>query len=162
MDQPISRRAWLGALVSATGALAAACSPGTDTTEVRTAEGRVLQWEGDDLIVLVSNLQDRYPAGQPIHLSVLVNNQSTRPIQARVRTKLLGLGDQAISDAEIAVLSIAPADAANTDRDLPVARNTQPGDYTVSVEIPPWTVDGRATGRGATLRGAIKIDPPSS
>lgn len=161
MQEPaLSRRAWLASLVSGAGAVAAACStPGT--SETTTPEGRVLQWEGEDLIILVGGIQSSYPAGQPIRVNLLVNNQSQRLAQVRLRTKLLGRGDQAISEAEVATLTIRPEEAANTDRELQVARSLAAGDYTLLVEVPPWRLDGRETGRGVNLRARVQIDAPS-
>ena len=37
-----------------------------------------------------------------------------------------------------------------------------PGDYTLSVEVPPWKLDGREFGRGATLRAPVKLEAPAS
>ena len=162
MEQPISRRAWLGALVSGAGALAAACGGSPGVTEERTDAGRVLRWEGDDVVVLVSGIQDRYQAGTPITLNLIVNNQSTKVLQARLRTRLLGRGEQAVVEAEVAIVNVAPADAASIDRELALPRSLVPGEYTVSVEVPPVRVDGRETGRNATLRAQVQVGPPDA
>jgi hypothetical protein len=44
---------------------------------------------------------------------------------------------------------------------LPLGLNLQPGDYTLSVEVPPWRRDGREFGRGATLKAPVRIDAAS-
>src|SRR6266571_1487089 len=91
----VSRRAWFAGLVSGASLLASACgSPATTVTD--TPDGRILQYEGDDLLVLVSGLQPRYQLGDSMHLNLLVNNQSTGYVQVRLRTKLLGRGDQPV------------------------------------------------------------------
>ncbi len=159
MQRPISRRAWITALASSAGALAAACAPGGGATEITTPEGKVLQWEGDDLVVLVSGVKPQYRVGETIRLTVLVNNQTTRLAQVRVRTRLLGLGDQAVAEAEVAMLDVKPEGASSTDREVPLGRSLPPGSYTISVELPPWKLDGREAGRGVTLRSPVRIDP---
>lgn len=154
----MSRRAWMAALASGAGGLAAAaCSGSLGTTVTRTPEGRVLQWEGDEMLVLVSGLQDSYRAGETIRVNLLVNNQSTRLAQVRLRTRLLTRGDQAEVEAEVATLTVKAEDAANIDRELLLARSLPPGEYTLSVELPPWKLDGRDTGRGAQLRAPVQI-----
>src|SRR5438067_11291892 len=72
----VSRRAWLAGLVSGAGLIAAACGSAS-TVVLDTPEGRVLQYEGDDLLVLVSGVQPTYHVGDSLHLNLLVNNQST-------------------------------------------------------------------------------------
>ena len=161
MERPISRRAWLTALASGTGVLAAACASGATTTEIDTPEGKVLQWQGDDLLVLVSGVQPRYRIGETIRANLLVNNQSTRVAQVRLRTQLLGRGDQVVDQAEVAILNVGPEDAASTRRELPLGTNLPPGDYTFAVELPPWKLDGRETGQGASIRTPVRIDPRS-
>lgn len=159
MEQPLSRRAWLGALVSGAGAAAAACGPTGGVTELSTPDGKVLQWEGDDLLVLVSGVQPTYRAGEPIKVNVLVNNQGTGLVQVRVRTRLLARGDQAIAEAEVATLTVESEDAANVDRAVLLAKSLAPGEYTLSVELPPWRVNDREAGRLVTLRTRVQIDP---
>jgi hypothetical protein len=157
----LSRRAWFAGLVSGAGLLAAACgSPGAQVLD--TPEGRVLQYEGDNLLVLVSGAQPSYQLGDSMHLTLLVNNQSDGYVQVRLRTKLLGRGDQPVVQAEPALLSVKIDDASSVDQDLPLPRDLLPGDYTLSVEIPPWKLDGRDFGRGATLRTAVRLDPAST
>ena len=160
MDQPISRRAWLTALAGGAGLAAAACESSPSTVELNTPEGKVLQWQGDDLLVLVSGYKPRYQLGQTIHVNVVVNNQSTRLAEVKVRTKLLGLGDQAVVEAEVADLSIDSDDAASVDRDLLLnPAVVTPGEYTLSVELPPWKLNGKDTGKGANLRTTVHVDP---
>src|SRR5919205_1690873 len=94
-DLPVSRRAWLAALVSGAGLLATACGSGGSQV-LDTPEGRVLQYEGDDLLVLVSGAEPAYRVGDTMHLNLLVNNQSAGFVQVKLRTKLLGRGDQPV------------------------------------------------------------------
>src|SRR2546427_11874912 len=154
----MSRRAWLAGLVSGAGLLAAACgSPGSQVLD--TPEGRVLQYEGDNLLVLVSGTQPTYQIGDSMHVNLMVNNQSAGDVQVRLRTKLLGRGDQPVVQADPAVLSVKTDDASSVDQDLPLPRDLVPGDYTLSVEIPPWKLDGRDFGRGATLTAPVRLNP---
>jgi hypothetical protein len=155
----VSRRAWLSALAGGAGLLAAACQTGGTSTELNTPEGRVVQWEGDDMLILVTGLQPRYQVGDVVKLNVLLNNQGNRVAEAKVRTKLLGLGDQPVVQADPVTLTINTQDAKSVDVQLPTARSLVPGDYTVSVEVPPWIVDGRETGSGARLRAPVHFDP---
>jgi len=157
MERSLSRRAWLSALAGGAGALSGACQS-SGATEVTTPEGRVIQWEGDELIVLLSGVQQRYRPGAVVRLNVLVNNQSTKLVQVRLRTKLLGLGDQPVVQAEPVVLTVKPEEAASVDQELPTGRSLDPGDYTVSVEMPPWIVETRESGSGARLRAPVKVD----
>lgn len=126
--------------------------------ETLTPEGKILQWEGDDLLVIVSGVQPSYTLGGTIKVNLLVNNQNaSRLAQVRLRLKLLGRADQAEVEAELTTLTIGPEGAANADRELPLRRSLVPGDYTLSVEVPPWRLDGRETGRGATLKTSVKL-----
>src|SRR3984893_3206334 len=154
----VSRRAWFASLVSGAGLLVAACgSPGASVVD--TTEGRVMQYEGDDLLVLVSGLQPAYQVGDSLHLTLLVNNQSAGYVEVRLRTKLLGRGDQPVVQADPALLSVKSDDAGSVRQDVFLPRDLQPGDYTLSVEVPPWKLDGRDFGRGATLRAPIRLEP---
>ena len=156
-DRAVSRRAWLAALVSGAGIVAAACtSPGSSVLD--TPEGRVLQYEGDDVLVLISGLQPSYRLGDAVHLNVLVNNQSASFIQVRLRAKILGRGDQPVVQADPALLEVKSDDASSVDENLPLGTDLQPGDYTVSVEVPPWKRDGRDFGRGATLQAGVRLE----
>jgi hypothetical protein len=153
----VSRRAWFAGLVSGAGLLAAACgSPSAQVLD--TPEGRVLQFEGDNLLVLVSGSQPRYQLGDSMHLNLLVNNQSTGYVQVRLRTKLLGRGDQPVVQADPVLLSVKSDDASSADQDLLLPMDLQPGDYTLSIEIPPWKLDGRDTGGGSKLQAPIHLD----
>ena len=160
-SSPVSRRAWFASLVSGAGLLVAACStPGTSVVD--TPEGRVLQYEGDDLLVLVSGVQPTYQIGDSIHLTLLVNNQSAGYVQVRLRTKLLGRADQPVVQADPVLIAVKSDDAGTVDQDLPLARDLLPGDYTLSVEVPPWKLDGRDFGRGGTLRAPVHLDPAAT
>jgi hypothetical protein len=86
--------------------VAACSSPGAVVLD--TPEGRVLQYEGDDALILVSGAQQSYRLGEPMRLNLMVNNQSTSPISVRLRTKLLGRGDQPVVQAEPALLDVRP------------------------------------------------------
>ena len=140
--------------------IAAACSsPGAVVLD--TPEGRVLQYEGDDALILVSGVQDSYRLGDSMQLNLMVNNQSTSLIQVRLRTKLLGRGDQPVVQAEPALLDVKPDDASNVDQTLPLGLDLLPGNYTLSIEVPPWKRDGRDFGRGATLRVPVRLEAAS-
>jgi hypothetical protein len=153
----------VAALLSSASAFAAACGAGSPgATVLDTPEGRVLQYEGDDLLVLVSGAQASYHLGESMHLNLIVNNQSDKSADVRVRTKLLGRGDQPVVQLEPALLSIRPDDAGSVDQDVPLGTNLVPGDYTLSVEVPPWKLEGRDFGRGANLRAPVHLDPATS
>lgn len=163
MHQSLSRRAWLGSLVSGAGALvtATACGSSPATVELDTPEGKVLQWQSDDLLVLVSGYAAAYRAGEAIRVTVVVNNQTTRAAQVRVRTKLLTRGDQPVAEApEVATLAIRPEDAVSIERTIQTPRTLTPGEYTLDVQVPPWRLDGQEAGRLALLRTFVKITPP--
>jgi hypothetical protein len=157
-ESRVSRRAWFASLVSGAGLIAAACtSPGAQVLD--TPEGRVMQYEGDDLLVLVSGLQPTYRVGESVQLNLMVNNQSAGYVQVRLRTKLLGRGDQPVVQVEPALLAVKSDDASSLDQNLMLGRDLLPGDYTLMIEVPPWKLDGRDFGRGATLRAAVRLDP---
>jgi hypothetical protein len=157
-DVPVSRRAWFAALASGAGLLAAACSSGGSQV-LDTPEGRILQYEGDDLLILVSGLQPSYRVGDEMHLNLLVNNQSTGFVQIKLRTKLLGRGDQPVVQPDPINLDVKSDDATSQDQSFILPRDLLPGDYTLTVEVPPWKLDGREAGVGATLRGPVRLDP---
>ena len=93
-----------------------------------------------------------------MQLNLMVNNQSTSPISVRLRTKLLGRGDQPVVQAEPALLDVKSDDASSVDQVLPLGLDLLPGDYTLSIEVPPWKRDGRDFGRGATLRAPLRLE----
>ena len=157
-DSRLSRRAWFAGLVSGAGLLAAACSaPSAQVLD--TPEGRVLQYEGDDLLVLVTGLEPTYQVGDHMHLNLMVNNQSAGFAQVKLRTKLLGRADQAVVQADPVFLDVKSDDASNVDQDVLLPRDLLPGDYTLSIEVPPWKLDGREFGGGGTLRAPVRLDP---
>jgi hypothetical protein len=159
-DPVVSRRLWFAGLISGASMIAAACSsPGAVVLD--TPEGRVLQYEGDDALILVSGVQDSYRLGDSMQLNLMVNNQSTSLIQVRLRTKLLGRADQPVVQAEPALLDVKPDDASNVDQTLPLGLDLLPGDYTLSIEVPPWKRDGRDFGKGATLRVPVRLEAAS-
>jgi hypothetical protein len=160
-ERVLSRRLWFAGLVSGASMLAAACgSPGA--TVLDTPEGRVLQWEGNDLLVLVSGAQPSYHVGDTMHLNLMVNNQGTGFVQVKLRTKLLGRGDQPVVQADPVPLDVKSDDASSQDQSLLLTPDLLPGDYTLEVEVPPWKLDGREFGSGATLRAPVHLDPPAS
>ena len=157
-DRPVSRRAWFAAIVSGAGLLAAACSPGSSQV-LDTPEGRIVQYEGDDLLILVSGLQPTYQLGDQMRLNLLVNNQSAGFVQIKLRTKLLGRADQPVVQPDPVSLDVKSDDASNADQSFMLPRDLLPGDYTLSVEVPPWKLDGREFGVGATLRAPVHLNP---
>jgi hypothetical protein len=156
-DRPISRRAWFAALASGAGLLAAACSAGGSQV-LDTPEGRIVQYEGDNLLILVSGLQPEYHVGDEMRLNLLVNNQSAGFVQIKLRTKLLGRGDQPVVQPDPVMLDVKSDDASNANQSFVLPRDLLPGDYTLSVEVPPWKLDGRESGVGATLRAPVRLD----
>ena len=157
-DRPVSRRAWFAAIVSGAGLLAAACSaPSSQVLD--TPEGRVMQYEGDDLLILVSGLQPSYHVGDQMSLNLLVNNQSAGFVQIKLRTKLLGRADQPVVQPDPISLDVKSDDASSADQQFILPRDLLPGDYTLAVEVPPWKLDGREFGPGATLRAPVRLDP---
>jgi hypothetical protein len=156
-ERPISRRAWFAAIVSGAGMLAAACAPGGSQV-LDTPEGRIVQYEGDDLLILVSGLQPSYQQGDEVRLNLLVNNQSAGFVQIKLRTKLLGRGDQAVVQPEPVMLDVKSDDANSADQSFILPRDLLPGDYTLSVEVPPWKLDGREVGVGATLKAPVRLN----
>ena len=151
----VNRRAALGIWASGLTGLASACTD-RGASEIDTPDGKILQLEKDDFLVLVSDFAPRYQPGDQLHVKVLVNNQSTRFATARIRTRLLGRGQQAVVEAEVLSLNVKPMDAATTERSMLIPRDLAPGDYTLQVELPAWSFEGRQTG-GGTLSTSIKI-----
>ena len=153
--QRVDRRAALGIWASGLMGLTSACTE-RGLTEISTPEGKVLQLEKDDFLILVSDFAPSYQPGERITLKVLVNNQSSRFATARIRTRLVGRGQQPLAEAEVVSVNIKPMDATVTERSLLIPRDLAPGDYTVQVELPAWSFEGRQTG-GGTLSTSIKI-----
>src|SRR5437868_14278922 len=97
----LDRRAAFGLWASGLASLASACgTPGVN--EVDTPDGKVLQLEKDDFLILVSGFVPAYHPGDHIDVHVIVNNQSNRFAMTRIRTKLVGRGQQVVAEAEVA------------------------------------------------------------
>ena len=149
-----SRRQLFVATASSIAGFAAGCGLGGGRTEVvDTPEGRVLQWERDDLLVLVSGLAEGYRPGDQVQLKLILNNQTSRFGLYRVRTKLVGRAQQVVTEAPVASLQVKPLDAAELERTLELPGNLDPGDYTLVIELPPWSLDGRTVGGGILTAG---------
>lgn len=160
MERPIARRELFSAAATSLLGLAAACGPaGARTEVVETAEGKVLQWERDELLVLVSGVQDRYRPGESIQPKILLNNQTERTGTYRLRVRLTGAGQQVVLEAPVISLQVKPFDAAEARPELRLAPDFKPGDYTLVIELPPWSIEGRATGGGA-LSAPVRIETP--
>lgn len=155
MDQRVHRRAALGIWASALTSAVAACG-NKDTTVLQTPEGPVLQLGKDDFLVLVSGFKDAYRPGERIDLKVLLNNQSSRFAQARIRTRLVGRGQQAIVEAEVVAANVKPFDATAVERTLQLPNTVTAGDYTLQVELPPWSFEGRQAG-GGQLNTTVRV-----
>ena len=151
----VGRRAALGVWASSLMGITSACGD-RNVTEIDGPDGKVLQLERDDLLVLVSDFAPQYRPGDRITVKVLINNQGSRFATARIRTKLLGRGQQVVVEAEVATVNIRPMDATPTERTLALPNDLPAGDYTLQVELPPWSFEGRQTG-GGSLTTAIKI-----
>jgi hypothetical protein len=151
----VNRRAALGIWTSGLMGLTSACSD-RDVTVIDSPDGKILQLEKDDFLVLVSDFASQYKPGDRITLNVLINNQSTRYATARVRTKLVGRGQQPVVEAEVVSVNIKPMDASRVERELLIPLDLQPGEYTLQVELPAWSFEGRQTG-GGTLNTSVKI-----
>ena len=156
-DRPMSRRAGFAAIVSGAGILAAACGPTSGAQVLETPEGRVMQYEGDNLLILVTGLQPSYHVGDQMQLNLLVNNQSAGFVQIKLRTKLLGRADQPVVQPDPVQMDVKSDDATSVDQAFILPRDLLPGDYNLSVEVPPWKLDGREFGPGATLRAPLRL-----
>lgn len=157
MNEPIARRELLSAAASGLAGLAAACGPdGGRTVVVSTPEGKVLQWERDDLLVLVSGLQESYRQSEQITLKVILNNQATGPGVYRLRTKLAGRGQQVVAEAAVMSVQVRAFDAAEVQAALSLPARLEPGEYNLIVELPPWSIEGRTLGGGA-LSAAVRV-----
>jgi hypothetical protein len=151
----VARRAAFGLWASGLASLASSCgTPGL--TEIDTPDGKVLQLEKDDFLILVSDFAQTYHPGDTIKVHVIVNNQSNRFAQTRIRTKLVGKGQQVVAEAEAAMINIKPSDATAIDRSFLIPNDLPLGDYTLQVELPFWSFEGRQTG-GATLSTGVKL-----
>lgn len=149
-----SRRQLFAATASSIAGFAAGCGLSAGRTEVvDTLDGRVLQWERDDLLVLVSGLAEGYRPGDQVQLKLILNNQTSRFGLYRLRTKLVGRAQQVVTEAPVASLQVKPLDAAELERTLELPANLDPGDYTLVIELPPWSLDGRAVGGGSLTAG---------
>ena len=151
----VNRRAALGIWTSGLMGLSSACGE-RGFSEINSPEGKVLQLEKDDFLVLVSDCAPRYQPGDRITLKILVNNQGSRFATARIRTRLVGRGQQPVVESEAVSLNVKPMDAATAERTLLIPRDLTPGDYTLQVELPAWSFEGRQTG-GGTLSTGVKI-----
>ena len=155
VDQRVDRRAALGIWASALTSAVAACT-NKDTTVLQTPDGPVLQLEKDDFLVLVSGMRDAYRPGERVELKVLLNNQSSRFAQARIRTRLVGRGQQAIVEAEVVAANVRPFDATSVERTLQLPTTVAAGEYTLQVELPPWSFEGRQAG-GGQLNTTVRV-----
>jgi len=61
-----------------------------------------------------------------------------------------------VVEAEVVSVNIKPMDATTTERSLLIPRDLAPGDYTLQVELPAWSFEGRQSG-GGTLSTIVKI-----
>jgi hypothetical protein len=151
----VDRRAALGIWASGLMGLASACTD-RGVTEIDSPGGKILQLEKDDFLVLVSDFAPRYEPGDQLNLKVIVNNQSSRYATARIRTRLLGRGQQPVVEAEVVSVNVKPMDAVPVDRSLTIPRDLPTGEYTLQVELPAWSFEGRQSG-GGTLSTSVKI-----
>src|SRR5262245_23410654 len=127
-----SRRQLFSAAASGLAGFAAACGVGAGRTEVvDTPDGRVLQWERAELLVLVSGLAPRYRRGEQIQLKLILNNQASRSSVYRVRTKLLDRAQQVVVEAPLANLQVKPLDAGELERTLALPASLTPGSYSL-------------------------------
>jgi hypothetical protein len=152
----VDRRAAFGIWASGLASITSACGSAGVTT-VDTPEGKVLQLEKDDFLVLVSGFKPTYRLGERIDVHVIVNNQTTRYATARIRTKLVGRGQQVVAEAEVAQINIKPSDATPVDRSILLTTNLSPGEYTLQVELPPWSFEGRQAGGGSLTTGVTVV-----
>ena len=157
MTDRVDRRAVFGIWATgAASAVAAACG-GRGTSIIQTPDGPVLQLEKDDFLVLVSGFRSAYQPGDQLAVRVILNNQSNRYATARVRTRVLGRGDQPVVEAEVVSANVKPFDATAVERSVLLPTTLTPGDYTLSIELPPWSFEGRQAG-GGKLNAPIKIE----
>lgn len=151
-------------MASGVATFVAACGSEASNAETTVVDdpslGRVYQWEKDDLLVLLSGLRPTYRPGDEIVVNLTLNNQGRLPIEARVRTKLVGRGQQVVLEADVASVSVPPEDAAHLERSLRLPRSFSPGDYTLQVELPPWTLPGGGGGSvgGGSLTAPVRVE----
>jgi hypothetical protein len=74
-----------------------------------------------------------------------------------VRTKLVGRAQQVVTEAPVASLQVKPLDAAELERTLELPGNLDPGDYTLVIELPPWSLDGQTVG-GGSLTAGLRVE----
>jgi len=151
----VDRRAAFGIWASGLMGVASACTD-RGVSEIVSPEGKILQLQKDDFLVLVSDFGSQYQPGDRLTAKVILNNQSARFATARVRTRLIGRGQQPVVEAEVVSLNVRPMEAAITERSLQIPRDLTPGDYTFQIELPAWSFEGRLAG-GGTLNSTVKI-----
>ncbi|MFN8632503.1 MAG: hypothetical protein U0893_01525 [Chloroflexota bacterium] len=151
----VNRRAALGIWTSGLVGLTSACND-RGFSEINGPDGKILQLEKDDLLVLVSDFAQQYHPGDRLSLKVLVNNQSSRYATARIRTRLLGKGQQAVVEAEAISVNVKPLDATPVTRELQLPSDLPAGDYTLQIELPAWSFEGRQAG-GGSLTAGVKV-----
>lgn len=144
---------------SASSALAACSEPlGGSTRVVETPEGPVLQWEKDELLVLVAGLAPRYRPGDALELRITLNNQAAQTASVRFRTKVVGRGQQTVVEAEPSTVTIRSFDAVTVAKRLALPRSLSAGDYTLRIELPRWLLGGQPVGTGGSLSGRFQIE----
>ncbi len=155
VDRRVERRELLGVMASGMVAFVAACTTsdlsGGETTIVNDpALGTVYRWEKDDLLILVSGLKTSYRVGEDIRFEALLQNQHSIPLDGRLRTKLIGRGQQVVLEAEMLPIAVEAEGVLNVQRVLQIPRSMPTGDYYVlQIELPPWQYDGQTAGGGA-------------
>ena len=102
---------------SGTAAFLAACSAEVSNGETKVVEdpslGTVYQWQQDDLLVLVSGYRSCTTPGDTLTFNLVLNNQRSVPIDAKVRVKLVGRGQQVVEQADVVTVSV-PATTRST------------------------------------------------
>ena len=147
-------------MASGVAAFAAACaSPATGETRLvdDPALGRVYQWEKDDLLVLASGLQPAYRPGDEMRVKLLLNNQKHVSAEVKIRTRLLGRGQQAVVEAEVVNVEVPADGVLNLERPLRLPRSLPPQDYALQVELPPWTLAGNGEAGGGSLMIPVQV-----
>jgi hypothetical protein len=162
MERAVERRQLLSVVASGMAAFVVACGA-PDAGETRVIQdpalGTVYQWEKNDILLLVSGLQPTYHPGEEIRLTLLFNNDDG-PAQMRVRTRLLGRGQQAVAELEVASATVPASDVLSMERNLLLPRSLPPGDYTLQIEMPPWTQTGQSGSvGGGALTAPVTVVP---